>query len=1151
LISLLFSDSACSPGSRVSAFSDVLVRPTGNNGGVPSNGSGSSLAGCASFCPVCGDDYGAGRRRKLVDADCGHARCYECVFRSENCQLCESNKNVDQRQRAQRPHSIVGVGGDRPLSRNGGGRASHHLHGRESGFQSYSSVNSSTTSLAWGIKEALDDDNLDAVSQCSSTMSAASSLLHPPPSVASTVYSGRFDPRRRSLGLLRSENARRPSSSNGNFAGIRNANTRRSAHFARAFSGMSAIREQNTSLEGAETASTSTSLTSPPAHSGHHARRVSGGLKEGEVFVGRRWLLRDILDHCSTDLPTNGGFVVSGGPGTGKTAFLQHVGNGGQFPSASVAVLAAHFCRVDDEASCHPLGLLRSWCGQLYSSPHTASYRRYLDGPEGDVGRLRSRLLGGGDQGEDVRALFKQGLADPLRRLTAERSLPPQPHNVAFLLVDAVDEAESHRSDGGLTVGAFLCHARAMLPAWLKLIVSVRASMADVVKGLPFQGKSLNDDGFDERLAKDLKDYVAHRWRRSGEIRRNATPTLALARRAQQGGCSADDESPLQTLADHLRNTCRGSLLAAKLTLDLIESGRVIVKNSLGVLPQSASQAFMLHLNILFPTQTSYAAVKLIFSICLASLRPMTLRQVYVCVAALYANGDQRENGSGDEEVDGLLPQTEKLCDYDDFLHAYSVVSAFLPTHSDDTVAFVHSSFREWLTGRRSSSDNRFVCDPTKGHEALALWLSRKGDLGAEETLDLAHHVLKSQIFKPGGRVPAGATSREMQALWLCKASADVSRALACGKNVSQPNVIVSKLLLAAGANANGQYDEDELRTPLLSRHAAAGNAEMVRVLLDGNADASASDSRGRTALMLAAEGDRADMCAEILHFSPEVLAQSCNEGSTAMSFAVRADSVNALVLLLDQPAWPGASKSRQVTEAIVSACRFGKRKALEILLKDADGSPNRPCEISQKRPLEVALENDHADVARLLLAAGGDLSSLESPLHASIQIGGSWEMAELLVSAGCGVRQRSAKGRTPMGLAARRGATEIMELLAQRGAPLDEKDVDGVSALSWACIKMQPAAADWLLKHDADAACPDEQGRTPLHHAAFSGCTRAADLLLDKGAPLEVVDSSGLRPIDQAVCCGRRATTLCLLKRGAKLGPATWAAAKDKPSIL
>jgi len=60
---------------------------------------------------------------------------------------------------------------------------------------------------------------------------------------------------------------------------------------------------------------------------------------------------------------------------------------------------------------------------------------------------------------------------------------------VAFLLVDAVDEAESHRSDGGLTVAAFLCSIRNLLPSWLKLIVSVRASMADTVKELPFQSK--------------------------------------------------------------------------------------------------------------------------------------------------------------------------------------------------------------------------------------------------------------------------------------------------------------------------------------------------------------------------------------------------------------------------------------------------------------------------------------------------------------------------------------------------------------------------------------------------------------------------------------------------------------------------------------
>ena len=40
------------------------------------------------------------------------------------------------------------------------------------------------------------------------------------------------------------------------------------------------------------------------------------------VFVGRAWLFREILDHLSSDLPTNRGVIVAGVPGAGKTSII-------------------------------------------------------------------------------------------------------------------------------------------------------------------------------------------------------------------------------------------------------------------------------------------------------------------------------------------------------------------------------------------------------------------------------------------------------------------------------------------------------------------------------------------------------------------------------------------------------------------------------------------------------------------------------------------------------------------------------------------------------------------------------------------------------------------------------------------------------------
>lgn len=40
------------------------------------------------------------------------------------------------------------------------------------------------------------------------------------------------------------------------------------------------------------------------------------------IFMGRQWLYREIVDHITSDLPTNKGVVITGHPGTGKTSVI-------------------------------------------------------------------------------------------------------------------------------------------------------------------------------------------------------------------------------------------------------------------------------------------------------------------------------------------------------------------------------------------------------------------------------------------------------------------------------------------------------------------------------------------------------------------------------------------------------------------------------------------------------------------------------------------------------------------------------------------------------------------------------------------------------------------------------------------------------------
>ena len=101
-------------------------------------------------CPVCGCQYDLGKQRKLVDTNCGHARCFKCMFAVEQCPLCQQ---VCMRQ----PSNNNGIdrhhGGFEP------GTTNHQsCISRESGFQSFngsvSSVYSTTGKITKLFRQA-------------------------------------------------------------------------------------------------------------------------------------------------------------------------------------------------------------------------------------------------------------------------------------------------------------------------------------------------------------------------------------------------------------------------------------------------------------------------------------------------------------------------------------------------------------------------------------------------------------------------------------------------------------------------------------------------------------------------------------------------------------------------------------------------------------------------------------------------------------------------------------------------------------------------------------------------------------------------------------------------------------------------------------
>ncbi|BET48701.1 hypothetical protein RGQ21_36830 [Kitasatospora aureofaciens] len=166
-------------------------------------------------------------------------------------------------------------------------------------------------------------------------------------------------------------------------------------------------------------------------------------------------------------------------------------------------------------------------------------------------------------------------------------------------------------------------------------------------------------------------------------------------------------------------------------------------------------------------------------------------------------------------------------------------------------------------------------------------------------------------------------------------------------------------------------------------------------------------------------------------------------------------------------------------------AARDGDVAAVVRLL-DA-GVPVDALDDDARTALDLAAQENHADVVRVLLAAGADTAAHAGPYHdltplTCAAMVGSTDAVAALLDAGVSMGAQDRIPYTPLMLAAGDNRPETVALLIDRGADPEDRAMKGRTALEWAACRGSVESVVVLLRRGAEAT--DTALRCALRHA-------------------------------------------------------------------
>ncbi|RFU27471.1 hypothetical protein B7463_g8880, partial [Scytalidium lignicola] len=298
-----------------------------------------------------------------------------------------------------------------------------------------------------------------------------------------------------------------------------------------------------------------------------------------------------------------------------------------------------------------------------------------------------------------------------------------------------------------------------------------------------------------------------------------------------------------------------------------------------------------------------------------------------------------------------------------------------------------------------------------------------------------------------------------------------------------------------------------------LQAAAFAGNAEVVRMLLDNGANINVRDEHGQTPLHRAAyQGHTAIV--ELLLSKGADINEADQQGRTALRWVANYGYEKLLGLLslkgaqMDIKDEMGqTAMHRAAHNGNIAIARMLIEKGLNVNAVDSEG----------ETPLFSAVRSGKPAMVRFLLANGALVSQTDNENSTALHVAASmkhYTIIRPLLEGGANIEARDGGGDTSLHIASDTGRYEAPYLLLTAGADIEARNASGQTALHIAAFQRSTIVLTLLLVKGANIHAVDNLGRTALHIAALERYTNSIAILLDKGANIEAQDLQGRKPL-------------------------------------